>query len=174
MHPAVEALLRGGGRCRKQGMNPPPPRNRVSAVTRVSKPSAWNREGTTSHGERGVRACPRPVLSEGPLLDLKATRLYATLLPLSPSLHTFAEFRVQRFLAFPVTEAIQYRDTRDFAIEGVVALYRANEWSSAEKPDLLHRALFGSHSLFTAWHGERLVGLGNATSDGHLVVYYPH
>ena len=59
-----------------------------------------------------------------------------------------------------MTEAIQYRDSRDFAIESVVALYRANEWSSAEKPDLLHRALLGSHSLFTAWHGERLVGLG--------------
>jgi len=63
---------------------------------------------------------------------------------------------VRRSLALSMTEAIQYRDSRDFAIESVVALYRANEWSSAEKPDLLHRALLGSHSLFTAWHGERL------------------
>ena len=31
-----------------------------------------------------------------------------------------------------------------------------------------------SHSLLTAWDGGRLVGLGNAISDGHLVVYYPH
>ena len=28
--------------------------------------------------------------------------------------------------------------------------------------------------LITAWDGERLVGLGNAISDGYLVVYYPH
>jgi hypothetical protein len=29
---------------------------------------------------------------------------------------------------------IQYSDRRDLPIEGVVALYRANGWSSAEKP----------------------------------------
>jgi GNAT superfamily N-acetyltransferase len=32
----------------------------------------------------------------------------------------------------------------------------------------------GSHSVVTAWAGDRLVGLGNTLSDGHLVVYYPH
>ena len=66
---------------------------------------------------------------------------------------------------------IRYSDTRDVALEGVLALYCANEWSSAEKPELLHRALLASHSLFTAWDNTRLVGLGNAISDGHLVVY---
>jgi len=49
----------------------------------------------------------------------------------------------------------------------IINLYRANEWSSADK-------LCNSHSLITAWYNERLVGLGNAISDGHLVVYYPH
>ncbi|WP_133640461.1 GNAT family N-acetyltransferase [Sphingobacterium paludis] len=28
--------------------------------------------------------------------------------------------------------------------------------------------------LITAWHGNELIGLGNAISDGYLVVYYPH
>jgi GNAT superfamily N-acetyltransferase len=56
----------------------------------------------------------------------------------------------------------------------VIALYKANHWSSAEKPELLLRGLNNSHSLVTAWDGERLVGLGNALSDGFLVVYYPH
>ena len=56
----------------------------------------------------------------------------------------------------------------------VLALYRANGWSSAEKPDLLLAALAGSHHLVTAHAGDRLVGLANAISDGHLVVYYPH
>lgn len=69
---------------------------------------------------------------------------------------------------------IQFRDTRELSRRKVVALYRANEWSSALKPTLLHRGLLGSHSLVTAWHDDRLVGLGNAISDGHLVVYYPH
>ena len=35
-------------------------------------------------------------------------------------------------------------------------------------------ALRGSHSLVTARLEGRLIGLGNAISDGHLVVYYPH
>jgi ribosomal protein S18 acetylase RimI-like enzyme len=59
-------------------------------------------------------------------------------------------------------------------MKGVVALYLANEWSSAEEPELLHKALTASHSLFSAWDGSKLVGLGNAISDGYLVVYYPH
>lgn len=70
--------------------------------------------------------------------------------------------------------AIRYSETRDLPIESVVALYRANAWSSAEKPDLLHRALQASHSVVTAWDDHTLVGLGNAISDGWLVVYYPH
>ena len=72
------------------------------------------------------------------------------------------------------SKGIHYSDTRDLTVESIVALYRANEWSSAQKPELLHKALLGSHSLFTAWGGSKLVGLGNAISDGYLVVYYPH
>src|SRR5258708_39285087 len=72
------------------------------------------------------------------------------------------------------SKAIQYRETRDLPLESVLALYRANEWSSAQKPDLLHKALLASHWLVTAWAEAKLVGLGNAISDGHLVVYYPH
>lgn len=56
----------------------------------------------------------------------------------------------------------------------VLALYGANHWSAAEKPAQLMAALVNSHSLVTARVGARLVGLGNAISDGHLVVYYPH
>ncbi len=72
------------------------------------------------------------------------------------------------------SDAIRYSENRDLPIEEVLALYRANEWSSAQKPELLHKALLASHSLVTAWEGGKLVGLGNAISDGHLVVYYPH
>jgi GNAT superfamily N-acetyltransferase len=56
----------------------------------------------------------------------------------------------------------------------VISLYRANQWSSAEKPVQLLAALRNSHSLVTARTGEKLIGLGNAISDGHLVVYYSH
>ena len=56
----------------------------------------------------------------------------------------------------------------------VVALYRANGWSSADKPTELLAALRNSHALATARIDGRLVGLGNAISDGHLVAYFPH
>ena len=69
---------------------------------------------------------------------------------------------------------IQYKDTRDLSIQHILPLYEANEWSAAKKPAQLHRALTESHSLISAWDGEMLVGLGNAISDGHLVVYYSH
>jgi len=69
---------------------------------------------------------------------------------------------------------IQFKETRDVPLESVLRLYRANGWSSSRKPQKLCRALKNSHALVTAWEGDRLVGLGNAISDGHLVVYYPH
>ena len=56
----------------------------------------------------------------------------------------------------------------------VINLYKANKWSSAEKPEALMAALANSDTVVTAWHNDKLVGLGNALSDGHLVVYYPH
>jgi len=56
----------------------------------------------------------------------------------------------------------------------VVDLYTANEWSAAEKPDELIAALRNSHSLVTARIQGKLVGIANAISDGHLVVYFPH
>ena len=59
-------------------------------------------------------------------------------------------------------------------VDEVLALYQANQWSSADKPQQLLAALRNSHSLVTARRDGRLLGLGNAISDGHLVVYYPH
>src|SRR5881396_698960 len=72
------------------------------------------------------------------------------------------------------SETIHYSETRDLPLQSVLALYLANGWSAAEKPELLCKALLGSHFLVTAWDGGKLVGLGNAISDGHLVVYYSH
>jgi GNAT superfamily N-acetyltransferase len=69
---------------------------------------------------------------------------------------------------------IQIKETREVLQEDIVAIYQANQWSSAQKPDTLYKALLNSHSFITAWDNGRLVGLGNALSDGYLVVYYPH
>lgn len=56
----------------------------------------------------------------------------------------------------------------------VISLYRANAWSSAEKPAQLLAALRNSHALVTARIEDKLVGIGNAIPDGYLVVYFPH
>jgi hypothetical protein len=69
---------------------------------------------------------------------------------------------------------IEFSESRQFTLESVLTLYRAQGWSAAEKPDLHFKALRASHAVVTAWQGSRLVGIANAISDGYLVVYYPH
>lgn len=66
------------------------------------------------------------------------------------------------------------KETREIPIDQLLEIYRLNNWSSAEKTDILYRALTNSHSLISAWVNDKLVGIANALSDGHLVVYYPH
>lgn len=69
---------------------------------------------------------------------------------------------------------IKYKYQKDISKDQVIALYESVQWSSAEKTNVLLKALKNSHTVVTAWDGQKLVGLGNAISDGHLVVYYPH
>ena len=69
---------------------------------------------------------------------------------------------------------ITISNTRNITIEDVLILYKANQWSSAEKPTQLYNGLLNSETLITAWEDKKLIGLGNAISDGHLTVYYPH
>jgi len=65
-------------------------------------------------------------------------------------------------------------EKRDIEVDEIIELYKVNNWSSAKKPTALYKALTNSHSLISAWHKNKLVGIGNAISDGFLVVYYPH
>ncbi len=69
---------------------------------------------------------------------------------------------------------IKIQESKDIKKDEVVALYQANQWSSADKPDDLINALQNSHSLVTARDNGKLIGLANAISDGFLMVYYPH
>ncbi len=69
---------------------------------------------------------------------------------------------------------ISVQISKDFKQDEVIDLYRANGWSSADVPEKLVPALLNSDTLILARIRGQLVGLGNAISDGHLVVYYPH
>src|SRR3989442_11886454 len=75
-----------------------------------------------------------------------------------------------RNLEVVMGDEIEYRLTRELPTEDIVALYRANGWSSAEKPKELLAALTDSHFVVTAWSRGHVIGIGNAISDGHLVV----
>ena len=70
--------------------------------------------------------------------------------------------------------SIEIKETKNIRQSDVIQIYKANKWSSAQKPDELFNGLLNSHSLLTAWDDGKLVGIGNAISDGFLVVYYPH
>ena len=65
-------------------------------------------------------------------------------------------------------------ERRDIKLEDIIDLYKANKWSSAEKPNELYMGLINYHSLISAWDNDKLVGIGTASSDGYLVVYYPN
>jgi ribosomal protein S18 acetylase RimI-like enzyme len=69
---------------------------------------------------------------------------------------------------------VVYSSNDELKEDEVISLYRSHGWSSSDKPKTLLKALNGSHSLVTARVDSMLVGLANAISDGHLVVYYPH
>src|SRR6056297_1009616 len=65
-------------------------------------------------------------------------------------------------------------EDKNFNKKDVLDLYKLNGWSSAQKPELLIKALKNSHTLLLAYYEDKLVGLGNALSDGYLAVYYSH
>jgi len=62
----------------------------------------------------------------------------------------------------------------NFDEDDILHLYKLNKWSSANKAELLIKALKNSHNLVIAYYKNKPVGLGNALSDGYLAVYYSH
>lgn len=63
-------------------------------------------------------------------------------------------------------------ETEQITKEALVNLFSAIEWDSANYPDKLYEAITNSHSVVTAWDGNRLVGLANALADGALTAYF--
>lgn len=69
---------------------------------------------------------------------------------------------------------IKILDTKNINPQEIINLYKANQWTAADKPEKLYNALMNSQSLISAWNDNNLIGIGNAISDNYLVVYYPH
>lgn len=66
---------------------------------------------------------------------------------------------------------ITYRDTHEFTAQQLQELFLSVEWSSGHFPDKLVTAMRNFERVYTAWDGERLVGLICAMDDGVMTAY---
>jgi Acetyltransferases len=66
---------------------------------------------------------------------------------------------------------IQYKTTKEFSEEELKDLFLSVDWSSGNYPDKLVIAMRNSSSVFTAWDGDKLVGLANVLDDGIMTAY---
>ena len=66
---------------------------------------------------------------------------------------------------------IEYRDTHDFAKEELERLFLSVEWSSGHYPDKLVIAMKNFSTVYSAWDGDRLVGMICAMDDGVMTAY---
>ena len=66
---------------------------------------------------------------------------------------------------------ITYRDTHEFTAEQLQELFLSVEWSSGHYPEKLVVAMRNFERVYTAWDGDRLVGLICAMDDGVMTAY---
>ena len=66
---------------------------------------------------------------------------------------------------------IEYKDIKSFEEKQLERLFLSVNWSSGQYPDKLKIAMENSHSVFSAWEDETLVGLVNVLSDGIMTAY---
>lgn len=67
--------------------------------------------------------------------------------------------------------SICYTDERGFTAQQLEGLFLSVGWESGKFPEKLKKAMDNSAAVFTAWDGDRLVGLANALDDGELTAY---
>ena len=66
---------------------------------------------------------------------------------------------------------IKYRDTHHFTPQALEELFLSVEWSSGHYPEKLAAAMRNFEAVYSAWDGERLVGLVCAMDDGVMTAY---
>lgn len=66
---------------------------------------------------------------------------------------------------------IIYKDTHDFDCEQLKDLFLSVEWSSDHYPDKLVTAMKNFETVFSAWDGNKLVGMICAMDDGVMTAY---
>lgn len=66
---------------------------------------------------------------------------------------------------------ITYKDTKEFTPEELRDLFLSVKWSSGAYPEKLAIAMKNYGSVFTAWDGDKLVGLISTMDDGVMTAY---
>ncbi|HMK59765.1 MAG TPA: GNAT family N-acetyltransferase [Dissulfurispiraceae bacterium] len=69
---------------------------------------------------------------------------------------------------------ILYKNTKNFSAGQLQELFLSVKWESAKYPRKLLSSIRQSDIVYSAWDGQRLVGLINSLSDGVLNVYFPY
>ena len=66
---------------------------------------------------------------------------------------------------------ITYSDTHTFTPQALERLFLSVEWSSGHFPDKLAVAMQNFRTVFSAWDGDKLVGMVCAMDDGIMNAY---
>ena len=66
---------------------------------------------------------------------------------------------------------IQYKEVREFRTDEIERLFLSVEWSSGHFPDKLVIAMKSFSTVFSAWDGEKLIGMICAMDDGIMNAY---
>lgn len=66
---------------------------------------------------------------------------------------------------------ITYRDIHDFSANDLQDLFLSVEWSSGHYPEKLIIAMKNFKTVYSAWDGEKLVGLICVMDDGIMTAY---
>lgn len=66
---------------------------------------------------------------------------------------------------------IRYSDTHDFNKEDLQHLFLSVDWSSGHYPEKLVAAMKNYETVYSAWDGEKLVGLISTMDDGVMTAY---
>ena len=66
---------------------------------------------------------------------------------------------------------IEYRETHDFSEKDLESLFLSVEWSSGHFPDKLVVAMQYFSTVYSAWDGNKLIGMICAMDDGIMNAY---
>ena len=66
---------------------------------------------------------------------------------------------------------IQYKSIKEFSPEELKDLFLSVNWSSGNYPDKLVVAIKNSSTVFSAWDGDKLIGLINVLDDSVMTAY---